>query len=369
MRTAVSVTISDASAGQRVIADDYDLVQLMQERKINSVQKVHQNWPDVVLGFQEVASWGPNHCLTVLKLRQKVEFGMACDVHARISDSESINRSSKQFKKLNDGSMEFRFHRSKEVKVGSSRSTSSGKVFSKWNKLVKTDPKIASTPEAVDEYWKLTEGDNFLERKVEGYSDHPLLYKVTENDQEEFEPLGKGTISQDCQQIMVAQGVQVKKFSMPAHMLRGASASKAMQLSDDRLWTMVQKNARWTTKGTFDNHYSRQVDIVSELQPSEEMLISPAQALRHGFKLKLPTHVSETEFLSSRNFWINTECRVTHGSGRGKKSLNGKVISVDVENRWWRVLHNDDSDSEDLDFTELMAAVSKFRIWRRTQRQ
>ena len=115
------------------------------------------------------------------------------------------------------------------------------------------------------------------------------------------------------------------------------------------------------------------MDIVSASQPSEEMLISPAQALRHGFKLKLPAHVSESEFLSSRNSWINAwisaECRVTHGSGRKKKALNCTVISVDGENRWWRVLHNDDSDSEDLDFTEQMAAVYKFRIWRRTQRQ
>ena len=168
----------------------------------------------------------------------------------------------------------------KEVRPGSSRGNSSGKSghWSRTFKIWSTTPARLCTLHNLRELFRLCSSGAHVKVAVAGSEFTPAWHQTTKT-AGVFRVVTAGTVASDVATVMVAAGL---RDGETAHQIRGASASKAHQLSNGKLKDMVLETARWSGDTQFQTSYEGFVRCWDMGVPPAAMLRNDQQVQRWG---------------------------------------------------------------------------------------
>jgi len=330
-RTAVSVTLSAASAFQMMpLGKTAPVKTFMANAGLHRQPKVNREHFDTaqILSFiLLLLSLAPQVQDIDLALRRALTQSLwAIDGHSRSSDTHCLFR-----EKLLDlrkhthdppGSYSTRvcLFWPKEVKPGSNRSNSSGRTghWSKYFKIWSTTPGALCTltnlrtlfaDTATAAHTKVAAGGGEFTPAWHGSVKRGAVYP----------PVAASTVASEVGTVMLAAGL---RDGETAHSIRGASASKACQLSNGMLKPQVLETARWSTDAQFSTSYEGYVRCWDTTTPSTEWTGNPQQVQRWG--------------VIQPSSWVGTNVMATmhpHEKGHVFQPLTAAVVTAMDEHK------------------------------------
>jgi hypothetical protein len=240
-------------------------------------------------------------------LKEKLLLLLVVDLAARPSDLMCIYRIMSgrhaQIKFEGDG-MLLRCFWPKEVIPGSSRSNATNACFSTWVRVSGTRPHTINTVAVMKAFLRRsTDPEEFglhYMPQLEGPF-QPLFYERRVKGK-----LQKASVDH-CSNVIQAGVKRCDMGSMKTYHVRGASASKIVQLAPDAL-PLALGLGRWATKTMFVQHY--QAPVKGTWKPVPKKLQSNAQQiLRWGFTPTPPPLVSVEEHECRPDCWAGAYIR------------------------------------------------------------
>ena len=145
-------------------------------------------------------------------------------------------------------------------------------------KIWSTTPQILCTLHNLRQLFALTSTGAHVKVAVAG-SEYTPAWHQTKKTGGVFGVVAAGTVATEVAAVMTAAGL---RDGETAHQIRGASASKAHQLSNGELKGSVLETARWSGDNQFQTSYEGFVRCWDLRDPPAEVLRNVQQALRWG---------------------------------------------------------------------------------------
>jgi hypothetical protein len=327
-RTAVSVTIAAATAyGTASLGKSVAVRSFMSNAALHRPPTDHREHFDTaqVLSFVLllVTLAGSVEDLEASVRRALSETLWGIDGHSRSSDTHCLFR---------ERLLDLHRHRSaaagtyctraslywpKEVRPGSARRNSSGrtghwsKIFDVWS----TTPAALCTLSWLRSMFLHNSSAAFVKVAVAGREYTPAWH-CSRKSHGVFPVISVSTVATEVASAMAAAGL---RDGETAHQLRGASSSKAVQLSNGKLKAQVLSTARWSGDSQFQTSYQGFVRCWCLDVPPPTQVANPQQAQRWG--------------VLSLHDWLGAEVLVTatqHTQGQAMHQLvHAQVTAVD----------------------------------------
>ena len=335
-RTAISVTIAGASA-----YDQTPLGKTMAVKNFMSNAALHRPPVDAkeyfdtaqVLSFIWLMDFlasaeekvGHGKMLDAGLRRALAQTLWAIDGHSRSSDTHCLFRERildlhrHRDKPIGSYFTRVSLYWPKEVRPGSSRGNSSGKSghWSKSFPIWSTTPAALCTLAWLRTMFEENSSAAFVKVAVAGTEYTPAWHshrKVNKT----FPVNAPATVATDVAAVMAAAGCRQGES---AHQLRGASSSKAVQLSDGKLKPAVLETARWSGDNQYSASYEGFVRMWRADAPPAATVVNPQQAQRWG--------VVQPEGYVGLNIYATKE---VHVEGQlFQKLVHAKVTAVDFK--------------------------------------
>ena len=206
----------------------------------------------------------------------------------------------------------------KEVRPGSARRNSSGRTghWSKTFKIWSTTPPSLCTLSWLRSLFSQNASAAFVKVAVAGKEYTPAWHCFKKKNGV-YPVVSAATVATDVSSVMAVSGL---RDGETAHQLRGASSSKAVQLSDGQLKAQVLETARWSGDSQFSTSYEGFVRCWCLSTPPPASLRNPQQIQRWGI-IALDGWVGKQLFA--------TQAAHTHGAAFTELLL-ARVTAIDI---------------------------------------
>ena len=207
----------------------------------------------------------------------------------------------------------------KEVRPGSARGNSSGKSghWSKSFQIWSTTPTALCALAWLRAMFQENSSAAFMKVAVAGTVYTPAWHSHKKTNGV-FSVNAPATVATDVAAVMTAAGCRQGET---AHQLRGASSSKAVQLSDGQLKPEVLATARWSGDNQYSSSYEGFVRAWRTNTPPASAVVNPQQAQRWG--------VLAPESYVGLNIYAT---KAVHVEGQPFQVLiHARVIAIDME--------------------------------------
>ena len=336
-RTAISVTIAGASGyGQTPLGKTPAVKNLMSNAALHRPPADAKDYFDTAQVLSLI--WLMDHLATATPdtgghgeqldpgLRRALAQTLwAIDGHSRSSDTHCLFRERLLDLQRHQGKPVGSYHTRvslfwpKEVRPGSARGNSSGKSghWSKSFKVWSTTPKELCTLAWLRAMFHANSSAAFTKVAVAGKEYTPAWHSHRQV-KGIFSVNAPATVATDVAAVMMAAGCRQGET---AHQLRGASSSKAVQLSDGQLKPAVLETARWSGDSQYSSSYEGFVRMWRTDTPPATMVANPQQAQRWGVLtpagyVGLNIYATEAEHVDGQPF---------------QELVHARVIAMDME--------------------------------------